>query len=309
MSDSRRPTSDSSPHPIGHVLSRQPRPCSLLNDEQIRDFVAATSLIGGGYLPAAARYASYELHASDVVQRLSVKEGATAYVDMDPHDGCIVIPPRTTVRVYSSESINLPNYMFADVTVLGQLFGAGLSAGSTYVDPGSSGEIYIALTNLNDCSLRIPVGSPLARVQFFVLGDPAQASHGGPESRRPIRFQVGPQEESASDADNESHRRQESAVQARLDALGAQVARLKLGIYVLLTLVLATLMAVQNEQSNRLFGMLLGDGFPPVFKFFIPPFALAVFLLLSRDARRTSRDVWKHGSHSLSQRVKDWLKG
>jgi len=67
------------------------------------------------------------------------------------------------------ESINLPSNMLALVTAPGQLFAAGLAAGSTYVDPGSQGEIHVSLTNLTQKIVRIPVGCLIARAMFFVL--------------------------------------------------------------------------------------------------------------------------------------------
>lgn len=173
-------------HPVEGLLSHPPRPARLLTDAQIREAADRIGLLGGGYDPAAARYASYELHASRFIRRMTSVHGRLAYTDDEATGDDIVMGPRETVWIYSAESINLPDYIHADVQALGQLFAAGLCAGNTYVDPGSTGPIYLAITNLHDRAVRLPVGCGLARVQFFILGDRVNTVHGGPDTRRPL---------------------------------------------------------------------------------------------------------------------------
>lgn len=177
-------------HPIDAILTPPPGPARLLTDRQIRDAVEKLGMIGA-FDPTAAKYASYELHVSRVVRRLVPINGLAAFVEDEAQGDQIVIEPGATVLVYSEESINLPPYIHASVQAIGQLFAAGLCAGNTYVDPGSRGAIYIAITNLLHRQVSLPVGCALARVQFFVLGDPVSTVHGGPETRRPayVRYE------------------------------------------------------------------------------------------------------------------------
>ncbi|MEX5713321.1 hypothetical protein AB1484_35130 [Parafrankia sp. FMc6] len=179
-----------SEHPIDLAFSVPPKPARILTDFQIREAVDRLGLIGGEYDPSSAKYASYELHASRFVEWLFPVNGVAGFYDCEPDGNDIVIESHATVRVYSAESINLPPYMSATATALGQLFAVGLCAGNTYVDPGSTGPIYLAITNLLDRAVRMPVGCALSRVQFFVLGDVVSTAHGGPETRRPILFRV-----------------------------------------------------------------------------------------------------------------------
>lgn len=183
-------TRSESAHPMDDVLRIPPRPARILTDAQIKEAASAIGLIGGRFLPEAARYSSYELHASSYVEQLYAANGQTGYVDVQVVDGSIVIKPGATVRIYTEESINVPRYIWASISALGQLFGAGLAAGNTYVDPGSSGPIYLAITNVSPMTVAVPLGSPIARATFFVLGDEVSTAHGGPETRRPIAFKV-----------------------------------------------------------------------------------------------------------------------
>ena len=163
----------------------------ILTDAQIRQTVQEIGLIGGDYKPESAKYASYELHASEYAEKLVYDNEITGHVEMPGQGNEIIIEPGSTVKLYTAETINLPANILAQVIALGQLFAAGLSAGSTYVDPGSQGEIYISLTNMTARAIRIPIGCPIARAVFFVLGSSAQVQHGGPETRRRIRLRVG----------------------------------------------------------------------------------------------------------------------
>jgi deoxycytidine triphosphate deaminase len=143
-------------------------PHSLM-DAQIGEAVENVGLIGGDYKMESARYASCELYASDYAEKLVYDNEVTGHVELPTTEKEIVVGPGSTVKLYTSETVNLPSNMFALVIVLGQLFSVGLSAGSTYVDPGLQGEIYISLTNISARAIRIPVGCPIVRTVFFVL--------------------------------------------------------------------------------------------------------------------------------------------
>jgi hypothetical protein len=173
-------------------LSAIGQAASFLTDRQIRLAVEMLDMIGGAYRADSARYGSYELHASEDAFKLIYEGEFTCHVEYPPRDGEFFIPAGATVKINTAETIRLPPYIFANVVVLGQHFSVGLAGGSTYVDPGSVGPIYLSFTNVSSRTIRIPVGAPLARAQFFVLSECVERAHEGPGARRALRLRVEP---------------------------------------------------------------------------------------------------------------------
>lgn len=267
----------------------------ILTDIQIRQAVQEIHLITGKYEPDSARYASYELHASDYAEKLVYDNEVTGHVEMPTHDNEIVVEPGTTIKLYTAESINLPANMLALVMALGQLFAAGLAAGSTYVDPGSQGEIYISLTNLTQKDIRIPVGCPIARAMFFVLGSPVETRHGGLNTRRQMKLRV-------STPVTVERNPQTKFVQPNLSA---RFAWHKLGIYVVLGLFVGLAWAtVAKQAGNSFINVVIGDSLPKPVRLIVPPLILACLAFAARDVRTTVREVLI----SIARRFANWMK-
>lgn len=147
-------------------------------------------IIGDDYRPESAKYASYELHASAYAEILVYRDDCTGHVECCAVNGEFVIEPGATLRLFTSETLRLPTNMCATVMALGQHFSVGLSGGSTYVDPGSVGAIYISFTNVSVRAIRVPVGAPVARAQFVFLSEPVEHAHEGRDARRELSLHV-----------------------------------------------------------------------------------------------------------------------
>ena len=91
----------------------------------------------------------------------------------------ILIKPGHRVVLISHESIAVPDTMIARITSKGSLFSIGLSAVSTYADPGFSGQIGIVTQNVSDKYIRLPIGEPIAKIDFSYLSQPANSPYSG----------------------------------------------------------------------------------------------------------------------------------
>ena len=268
----------------------------ILTDIQIREAIAAIGLIGGPYKLESARYASYELHASDYAEKLVYDDEVTGHVEMPLRGSEVVIEPGCTVKLYTAETINLPSNILSLVVALGQLFAAGLMAGSTYVDPGSRGEIYISLTNASPRAIRIPVGCPIARAVFFVLGSAVEIQHGGPETRRRIGLRVGPPMPAATRSRDVPHR----------TSISTQLAWHKLSLYVLSGLFVGLAWAtVARPIGNAFLNVAVGDSLPRAARVVVPPAILGVIAFMSKDLRLTARQVVR----AIAKKFDNWLRG
>lgn len=287
-------------HPIDAYFRAPPNAARMLTDAQIKEAAQRIHLIGGGYDPNSAKYASYELHASDFAEKLTYDHEMTGHIELQVTGDYIIIDPSTTIKLYTAESINLPPYLWAMVIVLGQLFSAGLAAGSTYVDPGSSGEIYISLSNLTRRPIKIPIGAPIARVHFFVLGDSVETPHAGPASRRPVRLRVG-----------EVGTSQELAMTPEIqNELLVRLVWHKLGLYLMLGLFIGlTWATVGQRYGNEILNLLLGIGLPKMLRLIIPAVLLAIISFLSRDVRRTIRQVLRNSVGRVRRWIQDFADG
>ncbi len=171
------------------------KPTAQLTDRQIRVAIEELGILIDRetfYDPTHAAYASYEVHASgDVgtIDYLTAGEGLREHRTPAGLDGRIRIPPGATVRLFTKEVFELPPDVYAEVIGLGQLYAAGLSVGSTYVDPGTRNRIYLSVSNVSDAEVVIPVGFPIGRAQFYVLGDRAERLKRG--SWRDIPYERG----------------------------------------------------------------------------------------------------------------------
>lgn len=108
--------------------------------------------------------------------------------------GTILIKPGHRVVLISMEELAIPHNLIARVSSKGSLFSIGLTPVSTYADPGFSGNIGIVTQNQSDKFIEIPIGEPIAKVDFSLLsnssGRPYQGQHGFQTQIWPIKHHM-----------------------------------------------------------------------------------------------------------------------
>lgn len=133
--------------------------------------------------------ASYELRLGNVYYDLSESDHPR---DATPH-GNILIKPGHRVVLISLEELDVPIDMIARVASKGSLFSIGLSPVSTYADPGFRGNLGIVTQNISDKYVSLPLGEPIAKVEFAKLTNPTtrpyQGQHGFQTRIWPIKHQ------------------------------------------------------------------------------------------------------------------------
>lgn len=280
-------------------------PTALLSDTQIRQAIEECDLLinrAVSYDPESVKYASYEVHAAPEVGRVDFLDDGELEEAVRSQTREISIAAGDTVRLFTQEHFSLPADVFATVTGLGQLYAAGLTVGSTYVDPGTSYRIYLSVSNVSDREVIIPAGSPIGRAQFFVLGTPARVL-----KRSAWRTDLGYRKgASPSGTDKDEVLRRLEALEARNESLdigsaGAtdasarvadtvnairdlrRVVRLQ-GIWLS---VLVALMAVVLIPEG-VWAWLSGTSLPPILRFVIPAVAGGlVYWGVTRILKRT----------------------
>lgn len=256
----------------GDPTSERAEPAAALVDWQIKQAVDDSELIIEGYHPEAAKYATYEARASNYVQRLAYNGDRTMHVTDRAVDGSIWIASGETVKLYTIEVFNLPDDMYAVVTGLGQLYACGLSIGSTYVDPGSRGAIYLAVTNVSPVAVCLPVGIPIARFQFWRLGETPTRKHLGHQARRRIELTT-----RAGGSRRGRPADDLSQLQRKVSRLGATV--------VIQMFALVGLIWYANPTAlDSLLRFAAGDDLPAFAHFLVPAVAGPVLFLLARWA-------------------------
>ncbi|MFB7219175.1 hypothetical protein [Streptomyces sp. NPDC056227] len=274
------------------------RPAGILTDEDIIAYAAHQDLIVP-FDPDNAKYASYEVHASGNAQVLVYHGEVTAHAPLLPVAGELVIEPGATVRIDTAESIRLPDNVMANIIGLGQLYACGVTVANTYVDPGSRGPVYLAVTNLGRRTVRIPVGEPIGRAQFHLLGRSVRTAHPGPVYRRSIQLRVNSEETPHGSVSGSAIPGGGSGVVPVIDAAAAaqlaerqnildhRLTLLKLALYGLAGAWLGLLWAVAPQSGNALLRFLNGDGIPDIAKFFVALAAPVLISICFKDMRDT----------------------
>jgi deoxycytidine triphosphate deaminase len=311
------------------------QPACILTDQEIREAVSRGYLIEEHFNIDSAKHSSYEAHFSSAAEILEYAGDRTTHGPHAPVNGMIVIPEGATVIVYSHELFRIPRNVLCRVTVLGQLFTCGISAGNTYIDPGYNGQLYISMTNVSPMTLRLPIGSPLARVEFYRLGTPARFPHPGMTGARdieleysksgeldsaspPIRGSLAPHIEAIREVKaEERYDRRFTAVsyildslykevrqfQRKTDQLEARVVWHKMALYCVTALTVGTIwVAVTPHVSgNTLIRILRGERLPVLLKFAIPQLVSALALLLTKDVRQLLKDLIRNLARRFDQ--------
>lgn len=134
--------------------------------------------------------ACYELRMGSVYYDLT--EGDRR-IDAAVH-GTILIKPGHRVVLITLEELVVPHNVIARVSSKGSLFSIGLTPVSTYADPGFTGHLGIITQNQSDKFIQMPIGEPIAKVDFSLLStsvdNPYRGQHGYQTQIWPIRHQL-----------------------------------------------------------------------------------------------------------------------
>jgi deoxycytidine triphosphate deaminase len=163
----------------------------IIRDAEIRSAIERDLLLVKDTADMSrVRQASYELRLSDRVEYLILQDGkggnATAKYER-PADGIgpiLRIDPGQTVKVEVKETFNLPTNVAAHVIPVGNIYKLGLSPETTYADPGYDGDFFIILSNFSPRVVEVPVGEPIARVEFVRLAKETSRPHPGSKQRK-----------------------------------------------------------------------------------------------------------------------------
>ena len=162
---------------------------TTLADLQIEEAMAHGKLIRGGTTTRLGP-ACYELRMGSVYYDLT--EGDKR-IDA-ASNGTILIKPAHRVVLITLEEVDIPHNVVARVISKGSLFSVGLSPVSTYADPGFSGNLGIVTQNLSDKYIQIPIGEPIAKIEFSTLSSavrrPYRGQHGFQTKIWPIRYEL-----------------------------------------------------------------------------------------------------------------------
>lgn len=163
------------------------KPGAVLTDREIRLALQRGFLLTGDYDETQIRQASYELRASGRVDELYHHDGMTDH-RRRPTAERIRIAPGETVKIYCMEDLLIPTNVIAHVFALGPLFAVGLLGGSTYLDPGFRGEVFLAFSNISPVSVEVTPQDSIARLEFERLSESAENPHGGEQAVRDIEI-------------------------------------------------------------------------------------------------------------------------
>lgn len=134
--------------------------------------------------------ASYELRVSDVYYDLTESDHPIQVGAGEQ----ILIKPGHHVVLITKENLEVPADLVGRVVCKGSLFSIGLSHVATYADPGFAGNLGIVTHNISDKFILLPLGEPIAKIDFTQLSSPAkklyQGQHGFRTQIWPIKHHL-----------------------------------------------------------------------------------------------------------------------
>jgi deoxycytidine triphosphate deaminase len=148
----------------------------FLTDKNIEAALKAGFLIEPGtWEEGQIRHASYMLRLG---QRVQIERDSTGsgereqkVITLTRGGPPLELRPGETALLYSIENLRLPNCVLGFTVARGLLFAECLVPENTYVDPGFPGSIYTVVTNLSGRVLKLPYGTPIARLFFYRLAE------------------------------------------------------------------------------------------------------------------------------------------
>jgi dCTP deaminase len=145
-----------------------------LTDREIAEAMEFGSLIRNGQT-AQLGPACYELRMGPIYYDLTELDRR---IDVG-EAGTILIKLGHRVVLITLEELAVPLDIIARVVSKGSLFSIGLSPVCTYADPGFSGNLGIVTQNISDKYVELPVGEPIAKVDFSRLSSPVEHQYQG----------------------------------------------------------------------------------------------------------------------------------
>lgn len=146
-----------------------------LTDREIIDRANEGELISEEFDVSRVRQACYELRASSTYYDLATPDRPQT-IDMNES---ILLKPKQMLVLITMESLRLDSSMLGRVLSKGQLFSLGLIPVNTYADPGFTGRLGIVMINASNDYLAIPIGTPIAKIEFVALDKPVERPYSG----------------------------------------------------------------------------------------------------------------------------------
>lgn len=135
-----------------------------LTDSDISDAIANGKLVLNASNERLGP-ACYELRMGQIYYDLTENERR---IDVGS-SGTILIKPGHRVVLITLERLAIPADVIARVASKGSLFSIGLTPVCTYADPGFEGNLGVVTQNTSDKYIELPVGEPIAKVDFTRL--------------------------------------------------------------------------------------------------------------------------------------------
>lgn len=150
----------------------------IIADFEIKK-LCPSELITKGYDPGSVKQTCYELRVGETVWYTYLKNSKLRKTSVKDKGG-VYLPPKAYATIITMEELELPTDCVGRIMTKGQLFSIGISAVNTYADPGFSGHLGITLINHSTKPVFIPIGEPIAKIEFIKLNTAVKEPYRGP---------------------------------------------------------------------------------------------------------------------------------
>ncbi len=149
-----------------------------IGDFQLKK-ICPKKLITKCYDPGFVKQTCYELRVGNTVWYTYLRDSALRKKSIK-EEGGVYLPPKAYATIITMEELELPADCVARIMTKGQLFSIGISAVNTYADPGFIGNLGITLINHSNKPVFIPIGEPIAKIEFVKLRKEISEPYKGP---------------------------------------------------------------------------------------------------------------------------------
>jgi dCTP deaminase len=140
----------------------------ILIDSEINALCSSKLLITNNYDSRFVKQTCYELRAGDTMWNTYIRNPELRKVSIKER-GSVYLPAKGYATIMTMEELKLPPDCVGRIMTKGQLFSIGISAVNTYADPGFNGPLGITLINHSTKPIFIPIGDPIAKIEFEKL--------------------------------------------------------------------------------------------------------------------------------------------
>lgn len=147
-----------------------------LTDQDIKDYASRRKLISDNFDERFVKQVCYELRASNIYYLPIESDTKKEVLDGEEF---ILLRPHQLVVIITQETLDVPSDILGRILTKGSFFSLGINAVNTYVDPGFKGRLGIVFQNQTTQYLKIPVGQPIAKIEFSKLHAPVQEPYHG----------------------------------------------------------------------------------------------------------------------------------